>query len=183
MAIDANLMGKVFMHSGPPSNAIRFHQHDEIEINLILSGSATVYIDNVPCAYRPGEFRVILPHQSHAMTSGSADCSFWVWCIRPDWAQRFSSHPDRAWITYPTERPLGAVSLDAQRLKEVASACSKMAERPIEDVDHYNAKMAHYFTQFAPLLRACRTQTKDDLKHDMHPGVARIVYLLDAGKI
>lgn len=51
------------------------HQHSELELNLVVSGTASYYFSDVKYTMRPGSMVWILPNQRHRLSQWSSDFS------------------------------------------------------------------------------------------------------------
>ena len=58
------------------------HEHDELEFNLGICGSARYLIDGMPCDIKPGVLLWLFPEQTHLITKASPDFSMWIVFIK-----------------------------------------------------------------------------------------------------
>ena len=60
----------------------RMHSHDELELNIGVSGKGRYLVDGRSCDVSPGVLLRLLPEQAHLLIEESPDFSMWVAVIR-----------------------------------------------------------------------------------------------------
>ena len=139
------------------------HSHDDVELNLVVRGAATVVIDGHAYELRPGALMWILPNKIHKLTRGP-QFEMWVVMFRqamfePAWLEDLAAQPSR--LTTAEE----LVSLD-RLFSEVA--------QDSDEPTTYNAGLTYVLTR---ALRASQSRPAAALK-PVHPAVARAVKLM-----
>ena len=139
------------------------HSHDNVELNLIVRGSAIVAIDGHAYELKPGALIWILPDKVHKLLRGP-QLEMWVVMFRDElfeatWLANLAAQPSR--LTTSEE----LVSLD-RLFSEVA--------QDSDEPTTYNAGIRYVLMR---ALRASQARPAAALK-PVHPAVARAVKLL-----
>lgn len=143
----------------------RLHRHDELEVNLVESGTADYLVAGQRIAVARCTLLLLFPHQDHLLTRTSADFRMCIAVFRPQLARRtLAVDPGDAVLV----RRLDRLSSDrlAVLLDELAG---------VSDLERLNLGLAYALaTAWAAYLAADRPA----VARDVHPAVARAAYLL-----
>lgn len=110
--------GRVWLYRAgrrPPGGP---HRHHEIELNLVLGGTATYDVDGCPVELVGGDGLLLWPRHSHALVDPSADFAMWIVVVSPELLRRMCTTPASAALADPVGpvRPLhwkpGAATTD-----------------------------------------------------------------------
>ncbi|GDY11130.1 hypothetical protein LBMAG53_00070 [Planctomycetota bacterium] len=72
----------------------RRHRHDELELNLAVSGTAVYELDQRRYDLGPGSLIWLFPGQDHQLVSASADCTLWIAVFRSACVRRCAVGPE-----------------------------------------------------------------------------------------
>lgn len=72
----------------------RRHRHDELELNLAVSGTAVYELDQRRYDLGPGSLIWLFRGQDHQLVAGSADCALWIAVFRSECVRRCCVGPD-----------------------------------------------------------------------------------------
>jgi AraC-like DNA-binding protein len=144
------------------------HAHHDVELNLIIRGTASYAMDGGSYALKPGTAIWILPDKVHRLTRGPT-LEMWVVMFR-------SELFDPAWLEDLRAQPSRQVS--SQELLSLDHLFSEVAQDSDEETT-YNAGIRYVLMR---ALRASHERPAASMR-PMHPAVGRAVRLLreDAG--
>jgi AraC-like DNA-binding protein len=148
--------GYCFLHSASGMERRCVHSHDELEINLALSGQGTYLVDGHPVSMRPGTLLWLSPEQAHLLADESPDFSMWVAVIRSG--------------RMPQERLSGCRCLSPDDADFFNALSSNLAAA--EDEELLNAGLLYLFRQSAERL------AQQDPMSAAHPSVTRAARFL-----
>ncbi|MDQ8179380.1 AraC family transcriptional regulator [Pelagicoccus sp. SDUM812005] len=83
LEIREELEGKAYWVRGPVPAERPLHSHEELELNLVVRGTAEYLVDGRRLALREGALLWLFPSQSHALSASSDDFEMWVYVFRP----------------------------------------------------------------------------------------------------
>lgn len=176
----AGLDGRVVRHVAGDVR-VRAHRHAELEVNLVVGGSATYLLGERRYELTPGTLTWLFPAQEHILVNQSADHELWWAIFTPDLVRRIARAPHARPLL--EDDPAGSFSRrvgirDTHSLQALFSEVHTAAAR---DDALANAGLAYL------LARAWRAFLDSDEVVDslhVHPAIRRVVDLLrtDAGK-
>jgi len=151
----------------------RPHRHAELEVNLVVSGTASYVLGERRYELSPGTLAWLFPGQDHVLVDESADHVLWWAVFRPSLVARAATAPDAAPLLTPD--PSGDFSRrlpfgEARRLGALFGDLHDAG-----DPDLSNAGLAYL------LLRAWRAfVVSDDVVEGVtvHPAVEQVARLL-----
>ncbi len=129
--IPETLAGVVYLHKASDVAFDRYaryvaHQHDELEFNLGICGSARYLINGVPCDIKPGVLLWLFSEQTHLITKASPDFSMWIVyiktsrlkaiCTEPPFTDLLQTNPDHILCAQLNNRNAVYLSESAERL-------------------------------------------------------------------
>jgi AraC-like DNA-binding protein len=165
--------GRVGHHvaaDGPP----RGHRHAELELNLVVRGSATYLLGDRRYELTPRTLTWLFPAQDHVLVDESPDHELWWVVFRPGLVSRAAA------TTPLVERdPAGQFSrrLDSRRAERLSGLLHELRDTEQEDVALLNAGLPYL------LLSAWRAFLDSEeliVGVDVHPAVETVARLLRA---
>jgi AraC-like DNA-binding protein len=151
------------------------HRHDELELNLVTAGRATVLLDRRRYDLRPGTLLWLFPAQPHMVVASSAAFAMYVAVFRPRLVRRYCRDaPSRV---LQRRRPAGWFcrlmdDADARRRLEGHLASLLVPGRP---PDQLNVGMAWLLTE---AWRCFETAADVPVGGEVDPAVERAARLL-----
>jgi AraC-like DNA-binding protein len=153
----------------------RPHRHAELEVNLVVSGTASYVLGDRRYELSPGTLAWLFPGQNHVLVDESADHVLWWAVFRPSLVARAVTARDAAPLGFPD--PTGDFSrrLPFREAHRLGTLFREL--RDTEDADLANAGLTYL------LLRAWRSFVESDVVIEgiaVHPAVEQVARLLSA---
>src|SRR4051794_41959766 len=82
LGLRAGLEGRVVRHAAGDARA-RPHRHAELEVNLVVRGTASYLLGDRRYALTPGTLTWLFPGQEHVLVDESTDHELWWAVFRP----------------------------------------------------------------------------------------------------
>lgn len=154
------------------------HKHDELEVNLVVRGTAAYLVDERRFVLKPGAQIWLFPEQEHLLIDQSTDFAMWILVLRAPVLRRI--------CTTDSTRPLLA-------LKPAASFCRTLTRQAAqrlgslfetihdsrEETDRYNAGLPYALLNAWTAHLADQTEDPGDmLGEDIHPAVEKAARLI-----
>jgi AraC-like DNA-binding protein len=176
LGVRAGLDGRVVRHRVGDVRP-RAHRHAELEINLVVCGTASYLLGDRRYALAPGTLTWLFPGQDHVLVDESPDHELWWAVFRPDLvAQIATTRQARPLLL---ENPVGQFSrrLDSSRVRRLSALFREVQEAETVDDVLVNTGLA-YLLSFA--WRAFLDS--DDVVEgvDLHPAVEIVARMLRA---
>jgi AraC-like DNA-binding protein len=156
----------------------RAHRHAELEVNLVVRGTASYLLGDRRYALTPGTLTWLFPGQDHVLVDESSDHELWWAVFRPALVARIATYRHAGPLL--EEDPVGQFSrrLDSGRARRLSALFHDLqdAEKAADDI-LVNTGLAYL------LSLAWRSfLDSDDVVEgvDLHPAVETIVRLLRA---
>jgi AraC-like DNA-binding protein len=134
--------GRVARHAaadGPP----RAHRHAELELNLVMRGTASYLLDERRYDLTPGTLTWLFPGQDHVLVDESADHELWWAVFRPGLVMRTATTP----LVRPLLQgdPIGPFSrrLDARSAPRLGGLLGELHDAETVDDALLNAGLAY----------------------------------------
>jgi AraC-like DNA-binding protein len=150
------------------------HRHAEVEVNLVVDGTATYVMRERRYELAPGSIVWLFPQQDHLLLDQSPDYQMWIAVFKPDLIRRLCVYED----TSPLRQadPVGHFCrrLDAARATRLDILFHELLDVTPQDI-HFNVGLGYaLLSSWAAYLEA------DDIGvgHDIHPAVERAARLL-----
>jgi AraC-like DNA-binding protein len=176
LALRPGVDGRIGHHlaaDGPP----RAHRHAELELNLVVGGSASYLLGERSYELTPRTLTWLFPGQDHVLVDESADHELWWAVFRP----RLVSRAATTMAARPLfeHAPVGRFSrrLDARRASRLDALLRELCDADTVDDALLNAGLSYL------LLSACRAfLASEDLVAgvDVHPAVETVARSLRA---
>jgi AraC-like DNA-binding protein len=155
----------------------RPHRHAELEVNLVVRGTATYLLGERRYELTPGTLTWLFPGQDHVLVDESRDHELWWAVFRPSLIARTATTPHMAVLH--EENPAGEFSrrLDPQRTRRLEALLREL--RAAEEIDHalLNAGLS-YLLGLA--WRAFVDSDEVIEGVDVHPAVETVARMLRA---
>jgi len=153
------------------------HTHDELEVNLVTSGTARYLIDSVDCPLHPGSLVWLFPEQEHLLLEASSNFAMWVVVFRPALVRRACRRPENQLLRSTHPRTiLHRILSDCSR--ELLDAGLRNLTESETDADYANAAFAFYLLECWRLFQAGIEPSEATT---LHPAVFKAVRLLNRG--
>jgi AraC-like DNA-binding protein len=183
LGVRAGLHGRVVRHSVGDVRP-RAHRHAELEVNLVVRGTASYLLGDRRYALTPGTLTWLFPGQDHVLVDESSDHELWWAVFRPALVARIATTRHARLLLQ--EDPSGQFSrrLDRGRVRRLGALFHELQDAETADDVLLNTGLA-YLLSFA--WRAFLDS--DDVVEgvDLHPAVETVARLLrddpDAGDL
>jgi AraC-like DNA-binding protein len=176
LGVRAGLDGRVVRHTAGDVRP-RGHRHAELELNLVVRGSASYLLGDRRYALTPGTLTWLFPGQDHVLIEESADHELWWAVFRPALVARIATTQHAAPLR--EQDPVGQFScrLDSGRVRRLATLFHELRDAETADDVLANTGLA-YLLSFA--WRAFLDS--DDVVEgvDLHPAVETVARMLRA---
>ena len=174
--VRAGLDGRVLRHSFGDVRP-RAHRHDELEVNLVVRGTASYLLGDRRYALTPGTLTWLFPGQDHVLVDESSDHELWWAVFRPALVAAIATTPNARPLLQ--EDPVGQFSrrLDSSRVSRLGALFHDVHDAETVDDVVVNTGLA-YLLSFA--WRAFLDS--DDVVEgvDLHPAVETVARMLRA---
>ncbi len=171
------LDGRVVRHTGGVLRP-RSHRHLELELNLVVAGTASYLLDDRRYDLSAGTLTWLFPDQEHVLVDESADHALWWAVFRPAVVARATTTSSH---TRPLlERdPVGRWSrrIHPQRVQRLAALFGELGDAESRDDGLFNAGLAYLL---ALAWRTFLDSTDVVADHQVHPAVDTVARLLQA---
>ena len=155
----------------------RAHRHAELEVNLVVRGSASYLLGDRRCALTPGTLTWLFPAQDHVLVDESSDHELWWAVFRPALVARIATPGDARPLL--EHDPVGQFSrrLDSDRVRRLGALFREVQDAETVDDVLVNTGLA-YLLSFA--WRAFLDSDDDVEGVDLHPAVETVARTLRA---
>ena len=169
--------GAIWFNSGDTAGqARRTHTHRELELNLVVGGSACYVVEGARYAMGPRTLIWLFPDQAHVLGERSADFSMWVVVFRPDLVQ-LTCRGDAQVLGVKDPGDVLVRLLSAAGVTRLHNLFEELTT-PHVDPSYVNAGLAYALrTAWQEYLHAGAQPDANPL----HPAVARMALFLDTG--
>jgi AraC-like DNA-binding protein len=155
----------------------RSHRHAELELNLVVRGTASYLMDDRRYDLTAGTLTWLFPDQEHVLVDQSADHALWWAVFRPSVVARIATSPNARPLL---ERdPVGRYSrrLDPRRVQRLAALFGDLHGAGTVDDTLFNAGLS-YLLALAWRAFLDSSDVVGDL--EVHPAVDTVARLLQA---
>jgi AraC-like DNA-binding protein len=176
LEVRAGLDGRVVRHTvgdGRP----RSHRHAELEVNLVVRGTASYLLGERRYALTPGTLTWLFPGQDHVLVDESSDHELWWAVFRPTLVARLATIQHSRPLL--EEDPVGQFSrrLDSGRVRRLGALFHDVQDAETVDDVLANTGLA-YLLSFA--WRAFLDSDDVAESVDLHPAVETVARMLQA---
>jgi AraC-like DNA-binding protein len=176
LGVRAGLDGRVVRHTVGDVRP-RAHRHAELELNLVVRGTASYLLGDRRYALTPGTLTWLFPGQDHVLVEESADHELWWAVFRPTLVARIATTPQARPLL--EKDPAGQFwrRLDSGRVRRLGALFHEVRDAETVDDVLVNTGLA-YLLSFA--WRAFLDS--DDVVEgvDLHPAVETVARMLRA---
>jgi AraC-like DNA-binding protein len=176
LGLRAGIDGRVVRHAAGDLRP-RAHSHAELEVNLVVRGTASYLLGERHYELTPGTLTWLFPGQEHVLVDESADHALWWAVFRPSLVARTATSPHARPLL---ERdPIGRYSrrIDPQQLQRLCALFGQVDEAETLDDTLFNNGLSY-------LLLAAWQALVDSTDIvggvDVHPAVDKVARLLHA---
>jgi AraC-like DNA-binding protein len=176
LGLRAGLDGRVVRHTAGDVRP-RVHRHPELELNLVVRGTASYLLDERRYQLTPGTLTWLFPGQDHVLVDESADHELWWAVFRPALVARTATTPHARPLR--EQDPVGPYSrrMDPGAVRRLGTLFHELQDAQPLDRALFNAGLAYL------LVRAWQAfLDSDDVVEgiDVHPAVETVARLLGA---
>jgi AraC-like DNA-binding protein len=150
------------------------HHHDELELNLVLSGKAHYLFEHRRVSIAAGSLLWIFPRQEHVLFDWSHDFSMWVLVFKPKLVRSLSEPSHRRVLRSPDPGEIFSRQIDSRQV-DLLHQIYRDAAHPADDQDLARTALGY------ALIRSWQTYqySRESIpRTDVHPAVARAARLL-----
>ncbi|MBN9386676.1 MAG: helix-turn-helix transcriptional regulator [Chloroflexi bacterium] len=134
--------GDIWEHKfrGQPFTTI--HRHTELEVNLVVSGTASYLLEGTRYELRANSLVWLFPEQNHILVDQSADYLMWIGVFKPELVNRLCVNPANAVLA--ELNPLGnfCKQLDTTRSYRLGALFKELQEGRA-DTSRYNVGLGY----------------------------------------
>jgi AraC-like DNA-binding protein len=177
LGVRAGLEGRVVRHRASAVRP-RAHRHAELEVNLVLRGTASYLLGDRRYPLTPGTLTWLFPGQDHVLVDESSDHELWWAVFRPALVAQIATTREARPLL--EEDPVGQFSrrLDSGRVRRLSALFHDVqAAEAVDDV-LVNTGLA-YLLIFAWRAFLDSDDVVDGV--DLHPAVEKVARMLRAG--
>jgi AraC-like DNA-binding protein len=176
IGVRAGLDGRVVRHAAGDVRS-RAHRHVELELNLVVRGTASYLLGDRRYALTPGILTWLFPGQEHALVDESADHELWWAVFRPALVARIATRPQARLLL--ENDPGGQFSrrIDPRRVRRLAALLHEVRDAETVDDVLVNTGLG-YLLSFA--WRAFLDSSDVIEGVDLHPAVESVARTLRA---
>ena len=176
VGVRARLVGRVVRHRVGDVRP-RAHRHAELEVNLVVRGTASYLLGDRRYALTPGTLTWLFPGQDHVLVDESSDHELWWAVFRHGLVARIATTPHARPLL--EKDPVGQFSrrLDAGRVRRLGALFREVKEAEAADDVLVNTGLA-YLLSFAWRAFLDSDDVVDGV--DLHPAVETVARMLRA---
>ena len=155
----------------------RSHRHAELELNLVVRGTASYLMNDRRYDLAAGTLTWLFPDQEHVLVDESADHALWWAVFRPSAVARIATSPHARPLLEGD--PVGRYSrrLDTQRVQRLAVLFGELHEAGTVDDILFNAGLSYLL---ASAWRAFLDSSEVVGGLELHPAIDNVARLLQA---
>lgn len=165
--------GAIWLHASP-YHFRQKHRHEELEVNLVISGTARYLLDDRTYQLEAGSMIWLFPGQNHLLLEKSPDYRMWILVFRPRLLRRVCRDPSRRVLLEQAPSGIFCQQLHPGRTRELHRAFTDLHARQA-DAPRLNAGLA---CALLDAWDAFRHADHAVVSADVHPAVKRAAELL-----
>ncbi|MGB7157526.1 MAG: AraC family transcriptional regulator [Tepidisphaeraceae bacterium] len=156
------------------NHVFRRHRHEELELNLVTSGSASYLVGDRRYDLRRGTLVWLFPAQEHVLLEQSPNYQMWIAVFRPPLLRRAATSPQTLALRQPSPAGTFCRRLDDQTSARLVGLLSDLHDAAT-DPQRFNAGLA-----YALLTAWSSFQGANELAlgSALHPAVERAAALI-----
>ncbi len=160
---------------GPSFRRLHPHHHDELEVNLVVSGKANYLFGNRRVPLPPNSMLWLFPEQEHVLIDWSHDFEMWVLVFKPGLVNRHARIGTRRVLRSPDPGDILCRQIDSQRIDFLNQVYRDAAGSSDQGLDLINAALGY---ALVASWQAYACSTDPLVRIDVHPAVAKAVRLI-----
>jgi AraC-like DNA-binding protein len=176
LGVRAGLDGRVVRHRVGDIRP-RAHRHAELEVNLVVRGTASYLLGDRRYALTPGTLTWLFPGQDHVLVDESSDHELWWAVFRPALVAQIATTPHTRPLL--AENPIGQFSrrLDSGRVRRLSALFHEIQHAETVDDILVNTGLAYLLS----LAWRAFLDSDDVIEGvDLHPAVETVARILRA---
>ena len=154
------------------------HHHQELEINLVLSGHAAYLIGSERVPIVVGSMIWLFPEQEHVLIDCSHDFAMWILIFSPALVERNTRHLTREILRLGDPGAIFCRQLEPEAVEALHAICQGMAIDK-GDVEFTNAALGYVLVASWQAFQFSRDPIA---RTDVHPAVAKAVRILSGSE-
>jgi len=159
---------------GSSVRPIGSHHHDELEVNLVLSGHASYLFGNRRVPLPAHSMIWLFPKQEHVLIDWSHDFSMWVVVFKPELVARYAGSGMRRVLRSADPGDILCREVDPRRI-DLLDAVYQGANRENRDFAFVNAALGY---ALVASWQAYQFSDESIARTDVHPAVAKAARLI-----
>jgi AraC-like DNA-binding protein len=173
LRIPPEAKGAAFLVS-QPLRRLRSHHHDELEVNLVVTGRASYLFGNRRVPLPAHSMIWLFPKQEHVLIDCSHDFSMWVLVFRQDLVERETGAADRRVLRSGDPREIFSRQIGARQADALGVVYQNALEES-DDLEFLNAGLGY---ALVASWKAFQFSREPIPLSDVHPAVAKAARLL-----
>ena len=157
------------------SRRIPPHHHDELEVNLVLSGKGSYLFGRRRVPLMANSMIWLFPEQEHVLIDFSHDFSMWVLVFRPDLVRRHAQTGSRRILSVADPGEIFCRQIEMRRVDLLNQVYQDAASN--QGPDAVNAALGY---ALVASWQAYQFSSEPPARVDVHPAVARAAQLIAA---
>jgi len=153
---------------------LTMHHHDELEINLVLTGKASYLFGSRRVPLFAGSLIWIFPGQEHVLIDWSNDFSMWVLLFKPSLIKRHAGQGDRRILLSPDPGEVYCRQISSGQV-DLLSQVYEGAPDDNADPEFVNAALGY---ALVVTWRVYQFSAESSLGSDVHAAVAKAARLI-----
>jgi AraC-like DNA-binding protein len=150
------------------------HHHDELEVNLVLTGKASYLFGTRRVPLPAGSMIWLFPKQEHVLIDWSHDFSMWVVVFKPALVERYAGWEARRVLRSLDPGNIFVRQVDSRRV-DLLSQVYQGADGKDHDLEFINASLGY---ALVASWQAYEFSRESLVRADVHPAVAKAARLI-----
>ncbi len=176
LTIPTEHVGKLWLSKKPRLD--HFHQHDELECNIVVSGRGAYLVNGRRIPLEPNSLLWLFPEHEHLMLDQSEDFQIWVLVIKPGHLRQLCTDPDTQLLLQRASSGSFFRYVNQQQLKRLISLCEEVLQRE-KNAALFNAGLGYLLLS---AWAAFNNGSSLPLPDAGHPAVERIARMVHSGQ-
>ncbi len=160
--------------AGEPLRGIPAHHHEELEVNLVLSGKATYLFGTRRVPLFPTSMIWLFPRQEHVLVDWSHDFQIWVLVFKPALVGRHTQHELRAVLRSQDPGEVFCRQIDSRWVDILSHVYHGVLDDPA-DLEFVNSSLGY---ALVASWQAFQFSRESQTRTDVHPAVAKAARIL-----
>lgn len=161
----------------PVLRSMLSHHHDELELNLVLSGRAAYLFGRRRVPLVTGSMIWIFPRQEHVLIDRSSDYSMWILVFKPGLVRRHAGTGERRVLRSLDPGAIFCRQIDYAKVERL-NQVYRDAHNESHDLEFNNAALSY---ALVTSWQVYQTSHDSSSRTDVHPAVAKAAQILSQG--